>query len=692
MKITDIQNLVDQLCSRIDDLGPETAADLPGQFTELAANLEESGCLDSAAACLKAAELAGQVFREETEASHGQQVLARTMEEVRASLKGNTSKTATVSGAPAQPKPMAGEDARLIQEFVEEANEHLTGFTARLDALTRDPRDTAALAEVIRGFHTITGMAGYLDLNQIKGLAKRTGDLLDMVRNQEATLEGGHLELILESTTKMKALIQEVAQTVGTGQDPHDDPGLSDPGQRPDEMANQKSQASAPTTRIPTSRQAPARLRSALDNSSLDGVELDKWKTIKEARGIRPDSTFPVDRKIPGEHPATLARSLLSAPAPAGDCDPGQSGREQDELVRIRAERLDQLVEAIGDLVVAESLINQSEDLPRDKIPVGLAEDLENLSRVCRHLQKIGTSLELVPIKPLFREMEAQMGRLAEQLGKDVDLVTAGQTAELDQRLLARLRKPLATILTSCLEDGIEAGTAQRQEQGKPGRARLGLTAIPRKDHLTLEIQDDGTGRNEKICADPEVRRAIEQMQGTLTVAAEPGQGCKFIIRLPLNPNLTEGLIIKVGSERCILPAHAVLRLIRPQKKNLIRIFNQNEMIFFEGEAVPLVSLTRLFGQQKSDPDPSLAMVVVAEAEGRRIGLLAEELLGYQSIVVKKLNQTGKSSPAAAGAAITTDGGMALVLDVPHLVQATLGQETAEAVTVPVGVGQSDGG
>jgi two-component system chemotaxis sensor kinase CheA len=297
---------------------------------------------------------------------------------------------------------------------------------------------------------------------------------------------------------------------------------------------------------------------------------------------------------------------------------------------------------------------------------------------------------------------------ISRKAGKNVDLVLTGEDTELDRKMVEEITDPLMHMVRNSLDHGIEQPAA-RAKTGKPARATVSLSAYYQGSHVIIEVKDDGAGLNTDrilesarkkglIAADatpaPEdihrlifepgfstaakvtevsgrgvgmdvVRRNIESLRGRVDIRTERGQGSTFLVRLPLTLAVLDGLLVRVGSERCVLPAAAVRESLRPKPEHVHCVQGQPRMVQVRESVLPLIGLGAVLGMGAATLDPTAATVVVVEEGGSRIGLVVEELLHKQEVVVKSLGDSFASVRGVAGGAILGDGRIGLILD-PH--------------------------
>ncbi|MCP4291406.1 MAG: chemotaxis protein CheA [bacterium] len=624
-------------------------------------------------------------------------------------------------------------DVELLQDFLEEAVEHLDAAEVHLMTIESDPMETEALNAVFRGFHTIKGLAGFIELDHVKDLAHKAENLLDMARRGDLELEGQNMDLVFESTDMMKRLVTDVTDAMGGD-------GLLVEAMGMAELMTNLLAATSPgeaREEVPVAAPVVEAVPEPVSEPVVEKVEAPAVEKPAAASGFIPLGNMKKKKPAPEEAKAkTPASPPPAAPAAAktkaktdekSAPKPGKAKApvKMKEAVRVDAERLDHLVETIGELVIAESMVSQSKELKNTALSVKLSKDLDHLDKICRELQEIGMSLRMVPVRPVFQKMARLVRDLGKKQNRAVDFFMTGEDTELDKNVVDKIGDPLVHMVRNSVDHGIEPDSADRLTAGKPERGRVELRAFHKGGNICIEIEDDGRGldkdailekaisrglvRDGENISDRDifnmifeagfstakkvtevsgrgvgmdvVRRNIEELRGTVDISSEKGKGSVFSIKLPLTLAIIEGMVIMVGEEHYIIPTLSVVRLIRPHEEDITHVFDKGEMLAFEGSHLPLFRLGNLFQVEGAKVDPQEAMVVVVEEEGKKIGIMADQLLGQQSIVIKNLGETVQGTDGVAGGAIMSDGNVALILDIAGLVRVAHKSDTTRNLT-----------
>lgn len=554
------------------------------------------------------------------------------------------------------------QDPELMSDFVLESREHLARIETLVLTLERDPLDAEALNSVFRGFHTMKGLAGFLELWTIQKMAHEVEAILDRARNFELTVTPPAIDVILESADHLRRWIDHL-EAVLQGRDSHSPP--EDEG-----LLVRIRSLSADAKKPPVSSEDLAALVMAVEPPPPEA-------TVPEANAER----------------------RTAAPERRGEA----------MSLKVDTAKLDYLVDMAGEMVIAESLVRHDPDLKTVKSQ-RLQRNMAQLMRITTEVQKTAMAMRLVPIGPLFRRMERLVRDLSRQFGKQVEMQTDGDDIELDRSIVEELADPLMHMVRNSLDHGIES-PPERLAQGKAAAARLTLRAHHQGGQVVIEVSDDGRGLDRaKILAkaiqrgiisssdgltDSEifnlifepgfttaaavtnvsgrgvgmdvVRRHIEKLRGRIEIHSQPGVGASFLLKLPLTLAIIDGLVVAVGSERFIVPLFAIREMFRPTAETLWTVQQRGEMAMVRNDLLPVFRLYKRFHMKPRSEDPLESVLIVAEAAGERFCIVVDELIGKQEVVIKNLGETFKNVSGIAGGAIMGDGRVGLILDIERL-------------------------
>jgi two-component system chemotaxis sensor kinase CheA len=568
-------------------------------------------------------------------------------------------------------------DGDLLREFINESREHLDNIEQGVLVLENNPRDAEMLHTVFRAFHTFKGTAGFLNLTPVNRLAHALESLLDLARQGKLTIDRPVIELILRGRDALKGFINAIEAQVNGG--------------------NTVAPILIPTEAL------RAEIRTLVE--SVSGAPPPSSTRPRPAAGSSSAVGDPVIAR-----PETSANASMESPRPAPE--PSARSAGGSTMVKVDTTKLDSLLDLVGELVIAQSLVVQDAD-QLAAISPQCARNLAQLGRITRDLQRVGMSLRMVPIRGVFQKMARVVRDLSAKEQKKVQLLTSGEETELDRSMVEELNDPLLHMIRNSIDHGIEP-PEKRIAAGKPPTGTLRLSAYHHSGNIVVEIEDDGAGLDrERILAkaverglarpgdtlgDEEifgiifapgfstaenvtdvsgrgvgldvVRRNITQLRGSVAISSRPGQGALFRITLPLTLAIIDGLIVKVGSERYIVPTLSVRESFRPTPDMVSRVHGRAEVVNVRGRLIPLLRLAEYFGLTPAAADPCDGIVIVAQSGASLRCLLVDALLHKQEVVIRNFNEMMvHKNRAFAGAAILGDGRVGLILDVNTLVQ-----------------------
>ena len=406
-------------------------------------------------------------------------------------------------------------------------------------------------------------------------------------------------------------------------------------------------------------------------------------------------------------------KMILGSPASAVAAGPAAKSSSAS-TVRVNTEKLDSLMDVVGELVIVQSqLLESSRAAAVGDGASALQRNVAQLSRITKELQHTAMSVRMIPVKPTFQKMERLARDLARDCGKKVAFLVTGEDTELDRTVVEEIGDPLVHMVRNSLDHGLEL-PADRLAHGKPEAGTLHLKACHEGSHIVIELSDDGRGIDpdrilkkarqiglvapgvemaredilnlifapgfstaEKVTAVSGrgvgmdvVRRNIERLRGKIEIETAVGAGSTFRIKLPLTMAIIDGLVVRVGADRFILPSTSVKMALRPAREALIMVHGTGEALDLRGKILPLHRLHRKFSISHAVENPWEGIVVVVEVSGKSKALLVDELLTKQEIVIKNLGGFLQELQGVAGGAILGDGNIALILDPGSLFQA----------------------
>jgi len=579
------------------------------------------------------------------------------------------------------------EDLDTYRDFVLETLENLGKIEIHLIDLEQFPQNPDTIHVLFRAFHTIKGVSGFLNLKKINRISHSVENLLDGAREGEFKINDTIIDIILEAVDGLKQLINcvELAMAIG-------DPNLE--GDIDLEPLIDKLDE---TLRV--SKQQNKRIGDLLvETGAIAEKDLENVLEKQKSDPGKKLGAILVDEKM------VKSKDVIKALR-----DQKKGVRIGNFQVKVDTEKLDNLVDLTGELVISQSMLRQSSRMMAFD-DHQFNQNLSRLAQIVSSLQKTATSMRMVTINSIFQKMVRLVRDLAKDSGKDVRLEMFGEETEIDRNLVEELYEPLVHMIRNAVDHGIEP-VEERRRNGKPAKGTIRLGACQRGGHIIIEIQDDGRGMNaaqilQKAVtmglidkganlSDAEifdlvfhpglstakrisdisgrgvgmdiVRKRIEKLRGRVELQSKPGEGCTVSISLPLTLAIIDGMVVRAGSECYIIPTLTIVESFQPKREDYHTVQGKGELVRARGNLIPLIRLDMIFGMGKAKKNPWEGLVVVVENNGKKAGLLLDELLRQEEIVVKSLGEALKEIRGIAGGAILGDGKVGLILDVEAL-------------------------
>ena len=580
-------------------------------------------------------------------------------------------------------------DEELGQMFCAEAQDLLQDVEQGVLTLESNAQDQSTIDTVFRAFHTFKGNSSMLKLAVLQRLAHELESLLDQVRRGKMALTRESIDLILKGSDVIRQYVDEMSRQLGG--------------------VNRGRTIRLPVQRIiadvhallagkPSTPATPAVAASPVAASPVVAPAVAAPEVAKPAVSEAVELPTPEPERTLPAMTAEMVSTEPAVAAPAG-------------VVRVDTLKLDSLIDLVGELVVAQSQVVQSQEL-KGIANEHLARSLSQLRSITSDLQRTAMSLRMVPIRGTFRKMTRLVRDLAGDLGKEINLRLEGEETELDRTVVEELSDPLVHMIRNSADHGIEL-PGERAAAGKPAAGTITLKAFHQGGFIVVQIEDDGRGLNtgrilakavERGLVDAQeslaesqildlifmpgfstaeqvtglsgrgvgmdvVRRNIEKIRGKVEVESVPGKGTRFTTYVPLTLAIIEGLLVGVGDQRYIIPTLSVQESFRPLPGAVTTVQGRGELISVRGRLTPLLRLGRHLNTPSKADDPSRGIVVVVESGQDSRCLFVDELIGKQEVVIKSLGDVFRDQHAFAGAAILGDGRVGLILDVNALVK-----------------------
>jgi two-component system, chemotaxis family, sensor kinase CheA len=584
------------------------------------------------------------------------------------------------------------DDLELLNEFCNEGKDLLSQVEQGVLVLEEDPAHRETLNQVFRAFHTFKGGAGFLGLEPIKDLAHNLESLLDAARQNSLVIDRHVINLILAGGDALRKFVDGIEQTI------------------------RSDNKTAPIV-VPT-RELIERVRSTLDgNPGEVTIEKPSGTSVLAIEPPSEPASEPINQ--PASEPADEAKIIapiakIKKPIPTLPKEieepqpkpsPKPKATNLSNFVKIDTQKLDALIDLVGELVIAKSMVvehpvvagQQSEELSRE---------LRQLSRIATDLQRNAMSLRMVPIRTTFQKMNRLVRDLANSQNKQICLVTKGEDTELDRNIVEALAEPMIHMLRNSIDHGIER-PAEREGLGKSAEGKIEIEACHQAGGILIRIEDDGRGidparilakARERGIIDSDfngntheilslifepgfstaetitdvsgrgvgmdvVRGSISRLRGRIDVQSVIGKSTTFSIYLPLTLAIIDGMLVGAGSQRFIIPTLSIQESFKPTASMLSTLKGRGQLVNLRGRLIPMISLCQKLKIDKGSNDPSEGIILIINSGGQAKGLLVDHLISKQEVVIKPMGDTLQSQPVYSGAAIMGDGRVALILD-----------------------------
>ncbi|MEP7184811.1 MAG: chemotaxis protein CheA [Rhodanobacter sp.] len=610
-------------------------------------------------------------------------------------------------------------DSELRQDFLVEAGELLQRLGEQLVGLESSPRDSELLNAVFRAFHTVKGGAGFLALEPMVLLCHHAEDLLNEARGGKVLLGQGHMDALLEALDLLNDMMAAVSA---------DTPASMPPARllqsllpRVAAVAPPAAAASLPSTSTSATSDAAiddSEFEALLDSmygSSAPGTVEASPVTVSVSAPVIDDDEF--EALLDALHGNAAPTSVLPAAAPAPSATaakpesvpaPARPAVVAETTVRVDTARLDVLVNYAGELVLVRNRLLSLAARDGNEALVTAAGELD---RVADELQMAVMGMRMQPVGRLFQRFPRIVRDLARQLGKDVELVLQGEGTDLDRSLVEALADPLIHLVRNALDHGVEMPD-ERELAGKPAKGRVCLSASQRGERIVISVSDDGRGMDAEVLRRKAVEKGVidavqaahltenecyelifrpgfstaatvsdisgrgvgmdvvktrvAELGGTLRVSSKLGQGSELELTVPLTLAILRVLMVRVDARLFALPlsnVEEVFELVEGQD----RLLDGRLVAHHRGRALPLANLAGWAGTNTS----AGRHVVVLHIGHVRLGCLVHQVMGREDVIVKPLGPLFGGVPGIAGATVTGDGRLALVMDLASVADST---------------------
>ena len=577
----------------------------------------------------------------------------------------------------------------IIDEFMIETDEIIESLDSNLVKLEKDPGNLDLLNEIFRGAHTMKGTSGFLGFEELMKLTHQMEDVLNKLRKGELQVTEDVMDILLEAVDFVKLVLQDIV---------NNQQGNSDTSGVIARLAKIYEGQSA-STEQPSSPQAPD------DAATVEPTQPDTEQKPKAVE-MKKDTDTPKKPK-PAQSTETTS--------PSSNSTKKEFIKKVDSTIRVGVDKLDSLVNMVGELVLGRNALAQS---------IGIIQtthegdsEIDHLMQASSQINFITTELHMsimkmrmLQIGHVFNKFPRVVRDLSRDMAKKIDLVIEGEETELDKSVIEEINDPLVHLIRNSVDHGIEM-PEDRIKAGKPECGTIKLAAFQEGNNIVIEVADDGKGMNievikkkaiERNLTSPEkveqltqkeilnfifqpgfstaqkttnvsgrgvgmdvVRTNIEKLKGTIELSSEEGKGSMVVIRLPLTLAIVQGLLIKCDKDIFAIPLTSVIEtvIVSPDQ---VKYINQRKVIKLRDTILPIVELTEILFNRTPERTNQLRIVVVGLAE-KRLGLVVDSLIGKEEVVIKSMGNYLGNTPGVAGATIMGDGRVRLIIDLASL-------------------------
>ncbi|TNE68919.1 chemotaxis protein CheA [bacterium] len=567
------------------------------------------------------------------------------------------------------------DDPELLQGFIDETAEHIQLIENGLIDWESSPKDLTIIDSIFRPFHTIKGVAGFLNLTDINNFSHMYEDVLDDVRKGKLHYSDSLADAIFKGVDALKQMISALISATKTGK------------------------------------------------YNGHTVDLHKFEIIvhhAKSGGLlqvdeEPEVKTPVLANTPAK-PSQEKPAKAPTPTPSSAQDDSEKvigtramASTKDSTLRVSTLKMDSLIDLVGELVVTQNMVVQN-NVVKNSSDKRLLQDVGQLKRITSNLQDLSMSLRMIPIKDTFQKMHRIVRDLARKSGKKIVLEVYGEETEIDRNMVDELYDPLVHMIRNNCDHGIE-GPDIRKARGKRETGTITLNAYYKGGMVVIEVTDDGNGIDvnyvrkraiaKGLCKESDklseqevlnfifasgfstsetitdvsgrgvgmdvVKRAITNLRGNIEIQTKVGKGTTFTLRLPLTLAIIDGVIVEIGSEKYIIPTVSIKESLVIKKDQLNKIAGKGETVFIRDKVLPLIRVGKHFGISDAVQNPSDGLIIIVESDKQEAALLVDKMIDKQEIVIKSLGESLSKLEGLAGGAILSDGTVGLIVDVPTL-------------------------
>ncbi|MDX9869628.1 MAG: chemotaxis protein CheA [Candidatus Cloacimonadales bacterium] len=544
-------------------------------------------------------------------------------------------------------------DNDLFDDFLNEAKEYIDSLEVNIIELEEQPKNIEIINEIFRPFHTLKGVSSFMGLKKLNHISHETENLLDLARNKKLIVCKDVISTILIAIDYIKKIIYNLTSS--------------------------------------------NRVESVSDDEINKLIDLLKQQSCKEL--VTLDTSISVD-ELPSIDFDLECIEIQKSEA---------NTKKTDESIRVKTDKLDFLIDTVGELVISFNLISEDKNVLKIHNH-DFIKKISQLSRVVSDLQNASMALRMIPLGNTLQKMKRVVRDYTNQNKKSILLHLEGEETEIDRNIVDSLYDPLVHMIRNSCDHGIEPNE-EREMLGKSYNGNITLSAYHKGNSLVIDVIDDGKGidkdkvykkalekgfiKKEDNLSDDQifklifhpgfstveqvskvsgrgvgmdvVQEAIKSLSGNIDIISKAGIGSTFRLVFPLTLAIMEGMLIKVEEQLYIIPIGSIQRSLKPVKSQINKIFNKGETLCIEDKLLPIVRLNKKFNLSQDQKNLDQCVLIIIQAGNKEYAIAVDELLGIQNVVVKNLGEYFKNLEGVSGATIMGDGRVGIILDTNEL-------------------------
>ncbi|OFZ55310.1 MAG: hypothetical protein A2428_04150 [Bdellovibrionales bacterium RIFOXYC1_FULL_54_43] len=620
--------------------------------------------------------------------------------------------------------------------YLDEAMQLLTDAEQCFLNLETAEDDPTIIERLFRLAHNLKGSARAVGFGDIAEFTHQLESLLLKIKKKEMKIHASTVTLLLKCNDHLRMMVDSLKLDLNARIDSHE--LLAEIEQQ----LSGKIIEEVPVVAVP---EAAAFEAEAVEVEAEPAVPEDESPEIFEQltsvvqESLKPFETAPAEAQDAPEEPAiSVAAAPASTPAAAASVSPAPSPSSngtvvpmpagQDESIRVSLRRLERLMNNVGELVILQAVLNQQKYQVESVL---VQKTIDQLAKITKDIQDISMSLRMVPLKQTFQKMQRIVRDTSMALNKDVRLELVGEETELDKTVLEQIGDPLVHLVRNAVDHGLES-TEERLAAGKSAQGIVRLRAYHQGSNIAIEVRDDGHGLDAKKLTDKAIERGllkpgtlltddqahqlifasgfstkaqitdisgrgvgmdvvksnVTALQGEIEVETEKGKGTCFRILLPLTLSIIDGMVVRSGEERYVVPIAQVYESVQPTKDDVHFVTGIGEVLSLRGDNLPLYRLGAVLGRKAAQGARTVSesIAIVIRSGKHPFSVLVDDIIGHQQVVIKRLGNEVQHLKGISGGAILGDGRAALILDFNELVSRGAAKTAGSSLTVMKGV------